>query len=122
MKCRQALVIAILLIAAVAYAQQPEAPRPQRVRVSSGVADGLLIRKVDPIYPYEARQQGIQGNVVLAGIIGKDGHMGQLKAVSGDPILVDASIKAVKQWRYRPFLLKGEPVEIETTITIKFHM
>jgi protein TonB len=122
MKSRQVLVIAGLLIMAAAYAQQPEAPRPQRIRVSSGVAESQLVHKVEPRYPDEARRQGIQGNVVLTGIIGKDGQMGQLKAVSGDPILVDASIKAVKQWRYRPYLLKGEPVEIETTITIKYHM
>src|SRR5258708_32671059 len=94
MRSTRFLLIAILLSTAAAYAQQPEAQRPQRIRLASGVTQGMLVHKVEPVYPYAARRQGIQGNVVLAGVIGKDDHMSQLKAVPGEPMLADAAIDA----------------------------
>jgi TonB family protein len=95
---------------------------PQKLRVSSGVAQGLLLHKVDPIYPVEARRSHIQGDVLLQARIGKDGLIHDLKALSGQPILIEAAKGAVEQWRYRPYVLQGQPVEVETTIKVQFHM
>ncbi len=93
---------------------------PQRIRISSGVGEGMLRAKVPPQYPPLARQARIQGIVVLAAVIGCDGAMQSLRVVSGHPLLVPAAIDAVKQWRYRPYLLNGSPVEVETQITVNF--
>jgi TonB family protein len=96
----------------------PNAPR--RVRVSAGVTQGMLIYKVEPVYPYAAKTWHIQGSVVLAAVIGKDGGVKDLRVISGPRELVDASIGAVQQWRYKPFLLMGDPVEVDTNITVNF--
>jgi periplasmic protein TonB len=93
---------------------------PQRVRVSSGVAQGLLIKKVNPKYPEDAREQRIQGVVLLRARINKDGDIADLQLISGHPLLAPAAIKAVKKWKYRPYMLKGEPVEVETQIQVNF--
>lgn len=98
----------------------PKIATPQRVRVSSGVSQGLLIRKVAPNYPPLARQARIQGSVVLQAQISKEGTIQNLQLISGHPMLAPAAIEAVKQWRYRPYLLNGEPVEVETTIQVNF--
>lgn len=95
---------------------------PKRVRISQGVTKGLLIQKIEPNYPPIARAARIQGQVVLAAIISKSGEIQILVLVSGHPMLTPAAIDAVKQWRYRPFLLNGEPVEVETTITVNFQL
>lgn len=95
---------------------------PQKLRVSSGVAEGLKLHVVNPTYPLEARMRHIQGDVLLWARIGKDGLIHDLRAISGDPILIKAAMGAVEQWRYRPYMLKGEPVEVETTIKVQFHM
>src|SRR5258708_17779929 len=87
MKSRKALVIAILLIMAAAYAQQPEEKRPERIRVSSGVAEGLLVHKVDPVYPREAIEKKIQGDVVLQVVIDTQGSVATLTTLSGTPLL-----------------------------------
>jgi periplasmic protein TonB len=100
---------------------KPEEP-PKHLRVSSGVAEGLKTHNVTPRYPVEARQQGIQGDVLLQAMIDTKGNLVKLKVVQGDPILVAAAVDAVKQWRYRPYILKGEPMEVETTIRVQFHM
>src|SRR5215472_1323582 len=94
----------------------------QRLRISSGLAHRLLLHDVAPTYPLEARRRQIQGTVVLQATIGKDGLIQNLKVLSGDPILVKAAQGAVEQWRYRPYVLNGNPVEVETTIKIQFHM
>jgi protein TonB len=93
---------------------------PQRVRVSQGVTQGLLIRKVQPTYPPLARQARIQGSVLLQAEISKEGTIENLRLISGHPMLAPAAIEAVKQWRYRPYILNGEPVEVETQITVNF--
>jgi protein TonB len=104
----------------------PPLPKPtptvQRVRVSPGVITGLLIHRVEPTYPSVAQQAHIQGSVVLTAIIDKNGNVQQLRLVSGQPLLVTAAIEAVKQWHYKPFLLNGEPLEVETTVTVNFHL
>jgi periplasmic protein TonB len=95
---------------------------PKRIRMSQGVTKGSLIQKIEPPYPPIARDARIQGQVVLTAIISKTGEIQNLALVSGHPLLVPAAINAVKQWRYRPFLLNGEPVEVETTITVTFQL
>ena len=96
------------------------APRP--VRVSQGVIQGLLVSRVEPTYPIVAREGRIQGAVVLTAIIDKEGNVLRLQVVSGPPLLGPAAIAAVKQWHYKPFLLNGQPMEVETTITVNFHV
>lgn len=93
---------------------------PQRIRVSAPVAGGMLIRKVNPVYPPLARQARVSGTVVLKAIIGKDGSIENLTLVSGHPLLAPAAIEAVKQWKYRPFLLNGRPLQVETEVTVNF--
>jgi periplasmic protein TonB len=93
---------------------------PQRVRISQGVTKGLLIRRVEPSYPPLARSARVQGEVVLSAIISTNGDIENLQLVSGHPMLVPAALSAVKQWRYKPYLLNGQPTEVETTITVIF--
>jgi len=98
----------------------PKIATPQRIRVSSGVQSGLLIRKVNPTYPPLARQARIQGVVILQAQISKDGNIENLQLISGHPMLAPAAIDAVKQWKYKPYLLNGEPVEVETQVQVNF--
>ena len=98
----------------------PKVATPTRVRVSQGVTQGLLIRKIQPNYPPLARQARIQGQVLLAAEISKDGSIENLHLISGHPMLAPAAIEAVKQWKYKPYILNGEPVEVETQITVNF--
>ena len=90
------------------------------VRISSGVAQGNLINKPDPIYPAIARAAHIQGAVVIHATISKTGTIENLVVDSGPPMLRPAAIDAIRQWRYKPFLLNGDPTEVETTITVNF--
>ena len=92
----------------------------QKVRVSSGVAQGLLVHQVTPQYPPLARQARIQGTVVLQAVIGKDGTVQNLHVLSGHPMLTQAAVDAVRQWRYKPYYLNGEPVEVDTQINVNF--
>jgi periplasmic protein TonB len=93
----------------------------QRVRISQGVTQGMVLRRVQPTYPQMAKIARVQGAVVLAAIIGKDGTIQNLHVVStASPLLNQAAIDAVKQWRYRPYILNGEPVEVDTTVTVNF--
>jgi protein TonB len=95
---------------------------PKRIRVSQGVIAGMMIHKVEPKYPALAREARIQGQVVLAALISKEGTIHNLQVVSGHPMLIPAALEAVQQWRYRPFLLNGEPVEVESNITVTFQI
>ncbi len=98
----------------------PKMATPTRVRVSSGVSQGLLVRRVNPTYPPLARQARIQGVVILQAQISKDGSIENLQLVSGHPMLAPAAIEAVKQWKYKPYLLNGEPVEVDTQVQVNF--
>jgi protein TonB len=98
----------------------PKIATPQRVRVSAGVTSGLLIRKIPPTYPPLARQARIQGTVILQAQISKTGDIQNLQLISGHPMLAPAAIEAVKQWKYKPYLLNGEPVEVETQVQVNF--
>jgi protein TonB len=101
----------------------PPAPAPApvvRTFRTSSVLAGSLVRRVQPAYPPLAKAARIQGEVVLAAIISKAGTIEELQALSGHPMLVAAAVEAVRQWRYRPYLLNGESVEVETRITVNF--
>ncbi|MGA2422928.1 MAG: energy transducer TonB [Terriglobales bacterium] len=100
----------------------PKVATPQRVRVSSGVSTGLLIKKVTPNYPPLAKQARIQGHVLLQAEISKEGTIQNLQLISGHPMLAPAAIEAVKQWRYKPYLLNGEPVAVETQVDVVFSL
>jgi protein TonB len=82
--------------------------------------EGNLIHRVQPEYPQLARQARIQGTVVLRAIISRDGKIENLQVLSGHPLLAPAAIEAVRQWRYRPYLLNDQPVEVETRVTVNF--
>jgi periplasmic protein TonB len=95
---------------------------PKRVMVGGNVQAARLVNKVQPLYPPLARQTRISGTVKLHAIIGKDGSVQQLVMVSGHPLLVQAALDAVRQWRYQPTLLNGEPVEVDTEIDVIFSL
>ncbi len=100
----------------------PPPPRetPKRIRVGGQVQAAQLVNKVQPLYPALAKQARIQGTVRLQAVIAKNGSIVELQVLSGHPLLVQAALDAVKQWRYRPTLLNGEPVEVVTTIDVVF--
>ncbi len=102
----------------------PTAPgsRPKRVRVSQGVSQGLLEHKVQPTYPTDARKAHVQGSVVMLGRIGTSGAIECLYVEEGDPLLAASALEAVSQWKYRPYLLNGEPVEVETQLVVNFEL
>ena len=94
-------------------------PVPKSPRISH-VMEGNLIYRVQPTYPPMARAARIQGPVILHAIIGRDGRIENLQVLTGHPMLAGAAIEAVRQWRYRPYVLNGEPIEVETQITVNF--
>jgi TonB family protein len=94
----------------------------KRVRVSSGVSEGLLVNKVQPRYPEKAREAGVQGQVALQAEIDDNGRVQDVKLISGDPILADAAMAAVKQWQYKPYLYNDEPVAVETQVFVNFKL
>ena len=101
----------------------PTIPPPvaRVVRISS-MLEGNLIRRVQPVYPPLARTAHVQGSVVVYALISKAGTMVNVHAISGHPMLVPATIDAVSQWRYRPYILNSEPIEVETQITVNFFL
>jgi protein TonB len=99
----------------------PPSPVVNHVRVSR-MMEGNLIRRVDPAYPSMARLARIQGQVLLSAIINKEGKIDRVQVLAGHPMLVQAAVEAVKQWRYKPYVLNDEPVEVETQITVNFFL
>ena len=93
-----------------------------KLHISQGVMKGLLISSVLPVYPIMARQMRIPGAVQLQAAISRNGTIENLHVVDGPMLLRAAALEAVRQWRYRPYLLNGEPVEVETTIIVDFTM
>jgi TonB family protein len=100
----------------------PATGKPDRIRVSSGVATGNLIYKVQPVYPIAASANHVQGAVILQALIGRDGMIKKLEVISGPEELTKAAVGAVEQWRYRPYLLNGVPVEVDTKIQVNFNL
>lgn len=98
--------------------QPPSGP----VRVSTMVQEGLAIHKTIPVYPAIAVAAHAQGTVVLAATISKGGTIENLRVVSGPPMLQQSAVNAVSTWRYRPYLLDGQPVEVETTVNVVFSL
>jgi protein TonB len=97
-------------------------PSAQMLRVSQGVMEGLVLKRVQPRYPTQALQMRIQGPVQLQATITKNGDIQNLKVVSGDGVLAHAAQEAVRQWKYKPYYLDGEPVQIETQILVNFKL
>ena len=82
----------------------------------------MLVHQVAPVYPETARRLEIQGSVVLKAVIDKAGRINSLQPISGPPELIPAAVGAVQQWRYKPYLVNGEPVEVQTEITVNFRL
>jgi protein TonB len=101
---------------------QAPAPVLQTLTVSQGVSQGLLVKKTPPVYPSAAMQLHIEGSVELLATVSKTGAISAVKVISGDPRLARAAVDAVKQWKYKPYLLNGEPVEIQTQVTMNFKL
>ncbi len=98
------------------------APVLQTLNISQGVSQGLLIKKVQPIYPRNALTMHIEGGVDLMATISTTGNITAVKVISGDPQLTRAATDAVKQWKYKPYLLDGKPVEIQTEVSVTFRL
>jgi protein TonB len=101
---------------------QVRVAQPKRLAISSGVMAGNKLSGAAPQYPAIARAARVDGTVVLAATIAKSGAIENLHVVSGPPLLTSAAMDAVRTWRYRPYLLNGEPVEVETTVRVVFHL
>ena len=100
------------------------APKPvlQTINISQGVSQGLLLKKVQPQYPRNALAMHVEGAVELMATISTTGNITSVKVVSGEQLLTKAAVDAVKQWKYKPYLLNGEPVEIQTQVTVNFKL
>jgi TonB family protein len=98
------------------------APALPALRVSQGVTGGKLIHRVLPRYPQQAMQRRIQGLVVVQAEVGKDGRVKEVKVIDGNSLLTAAAANAVREWRYEPFKLNSEPVEMTTQVTLKFFL
>ncbi len=103
--------------ALVTLASPPAATKPLRI---SRMMEGNLLRRVQPVYPAIARLARVQGTVELRAVISREGMIENLQAISGPAMLINAAIDAVRQWRYRPYYLNGDPIEVETTVTVNF--
>lgn len=95
---------------------------PQTLKVSQGVSQGLLVKKVPPVYPPHALQMRVEGTVQLVAHISRAGDITDIKVLSGDALLAQAAVDAVKQWKYKPYYLDSQPVEIQTQITVNFKL
>jgi protein TonB len=102
-------------------AEKSQQTADRMVKVAPGVIAGLAIEQKRPEYPAEAKANHIEGAVVLRALISKEGTVKNLQVVSGPKELFVSAIDAVKEWRYRPYVLNGEPTEVETTITVNYH-
>lgn len=112
------LLLALILCPCAAFSQNADQP----VHIASEVANILAVQKVPPVYPQPAKEQHMAGAVELHAIIGKDGHVQNLTVISGPPIFRASAMDSVRQWVYRPYLLNGEPVEVDTTVTIHYNL
>lgn len=97
-------------------------PVLQAVHVSQSVSEGLLLKRITPVYPTLAQQMHVEGAVQLQANISKEGNITSIKVLSGDPLLTRAAVDAVRQWKYKPYQLDGQPLEIQTPITVNFNL
>jgi protein TonB len=100
----------------------PPGSKDRPARVSGGVMAGLILHRVDPVYPEDAKQAGVSGAIILAATIDDAGKISKLSVVSGPEKLRDAALDAVNQWTYKPYLLNGRPVYVQTVITVNFNI
>ncbi len=98
----------------------PPKPTQSRVRIGGNVQAAKMIRQIQPLYPQIAKTAHVQGTVMLHAIIAKDGSVQELQYISGPALLMRSAMDAVRQWKYQPTLLNGEPVEVDTTISVVF--
>jgi len=113
------------LLSNVAPAAPPPPPKPVKrnpIKVGGNVQESKLIRRVEPAYPELAKRARIQGKVVLVVTVDEEGNVAEIKVSAGHPLLDDAAISAVKQWKYSPTLLNGEPVPVIATVTVIFNL
>lgn len=103
-------------------APPPEETHPNKTRIHTQLDPAMLIRRVEPVYPVLPRQLGRSGRVELRAIIATDGTIQSLQVVGGDPMFYESALEAVRQWRYRPTVLNGQPVEVDTYITVIYHL
>ena len=135
MKVRASFLAALLFVGSTLALGQSSGPpivqaqdttnlgsKDKPVRVSSGVIQGLLLHKVDPVYPQDAKDSGVSGSVVMAAVITDQGKISKLSVISGAEKLRDAALEAVNQWTYKPYLLNGKPVFVQTAITVNFDL
>jgi len=115
-------VIGGIISATSNLAAVPKLATVQRIRISQGVTKGLLIHRVEPVYPPLAKAARVQGEVLLKAVIDVNGNIQNLQLISGHPMLVPAAISAVQGWKYKPYLLNGQPVEVETMVTVIFSL
>jgi TonB family protein len=115
--------------ATVAYTADPPyviTPKPfhgpRMIRVSQGVMESSIVRRVEPQYPLEARANRVKGDVLIQVIIDEKGSIAKMTVLKGEPVLAKAATEAVAQWTYKPFTVDGDPFEVETTILVRFHM
>ena len=122
MKSLKWLAVAILITACgfVLQAQNPLSPPPARIHVSEGVMNGMIISRTYPDYPEDARRMHATGNVTVAIVIDREGNVIRAAMMRGNIQLADAAEAAVKQWKYKPFLVNGNPAEVDTTATVIF--
>ena len=95
---------------------------PRQVSVPAAVMQGNLLNRVIPVYPAEAKKARIQGTVVLSAVISKNGNVANLRIISGPDELQQSSLDAVRQWTYKPYLLNGDPVEVNTTVNVIYSL
>src|SRR5215813_9207237 len=107
----------LLIVVSVSLAAQF---RATRIRVGEEFAEGHVINKVSPTYPPLARQARIQGTVVAKVVISKTGDVESVQLFSGHPMLAPAALEAIKQWKFKPFEMNGEPIEVETQAKVNF--
>jgi TonB family protein len=105
----------------LSFQQPSETPMRHRIRISEEISKRLIIKKVPPEYPPAAGSRSVQGPVELRVLVNTAGDITLLKVVNGDELLAQAAVDAVRQWRFKPYVLNGEPIEMETTVTIHFH-
>jgi protein TonB len=116
------LVCVGMAVAALAQSNDAKPAEKPPQKIASGIAYGYRIHHVDPEYPLVARNAKIQGPVVLSAVIDTKGQVTNLRVLSGHPLLAESAVKAVKQWKYRPYVFEGRVVPVETTITVRFQL